>query len=116
SAAGKNVGACQGRQPFLFEIDQVLQVGEDCGLLLFLDLHPLGVEIDVPALLSQIVESQQFVSHIDAPVQGAELRNLLVQLGGFRRSEEHTSELQSRGHIVCRLLLEKKKTATGCSS
>src|SRR5690625_5734626 len=27
---------------------------------------------------------------------------------GFR-SEEHTSELQSRGHLVCRLLLEKKK-------
>src|SRR5437870_7356369 len=33
-------------------------------------------------------------------------------LGGFTsavRSEEHTSELQSRGHLVCRLLLEKKK-------
>src|SRR5690625_6649244 len=28
------------------------------------------------------------------------------------RSEEHTSELQSRGHLVCRLLLEKKKRAT----
>src|SRR5690625_6279026 len=28
----------------------------------------------------------------------------------FLRSEEHTSELQSRGHLVCRLLLEKKKT------
>src|SRR3989442_7621361 len=27
-----------------------------------------------------------------------------------RRSEEHTSELQSRPHLVCRLLLEKKKT------
>src|SRR5690625_5558303 len=27
-----------------------------------------------------------------------------------RRSEEHTSELQSRGHLVCRLLREKKKT------
>src|SRR5690625_6406818 len=26
------------------------------------------------------------------------------------RSEEHTSELQSRGHLVCRLLLENKKT------
>src|SRR5690625_5965456 len=26
-----------------------------------------------------------------------------------RRSEKHTSELQSRGHLVCRLLLEKKK-------
>src|SRR5690625_5140735 len=38
------------------------------------------------------------------------------QLHGFKRrlqkdvrSEEHTSELQSRGHLVCRLLLEKKK-------
>src|SRR3989442_10076633 len=28
------------------------------------------------------------------------------------RSEEHTSELQSRPHLVCRLLLEKKKTHT----
>src|SRR2546422_4681719 len=28
---------------------------------------------------------------------------------GDRRSEEHTSELQSRLHLVCRLLLEKKK-------
>src|SRR5690625_4229351 len=29
------------------------------------------------------------------------------------RSEEHTSELQSRGHLVCRLLLEKKKDMRG---
>src|SRR5690554_7689649 len=29
-----------------------------------------------------------------------------------QRSEEHTSELQSRPHLVCRLLLEKKKTQT----
>src|SRR2546422_8309114 len=28
---------------------------------------------------------------------------------GYQRSEEHTSELQSRLHLVCRLLLEKKK-------
>src|SRR5690625_6128985 len=28
------------------------------------------------------------------------------------RSEEHTSELQSRGHLVCRLLLDKKKQET----
>src|SRR2546429_8608054 len=31
------------------------------------------------------------------------------RLDGARRSEEHTSELQSRLHLVCRLLLEKKK-------
>src|SRR5258707_3144074 len=31
------------------------------------------------------------------------------------RSEEHTSELQSRQYLVCRLLLEKKKNITPCS-
>src|SRR3982750_4981058 len=38
--------------------------------------------------------------------------------GGFRdRSEEHTSELQSRSDLVCRLLLEKKKTTdTHCAA
>src|SRR5690625_6373072 len=30
------------------------------------------------------------------------------------RSEEHTSELQSRGHLVCRLLLAKKKSYSDC--
>src|SRR2546429_6124039 len=36
----------------------------------------------------------------------------LARRGGARRSEEHTSELQSRLHLVCRLLLEKKKKHT----
>src|SRR3989449_2500502 len=34
---------------------------------------------------------------------------VLAHLGARVRSEEHTSELQSRLHLVCRLLLEKKK-------
>src|SRR5207253_4818341 len=38
----------------------------------------------------------------------AEYTNGLKVEPGCRRSEEHTSELQSRGHLVCRLLLEKK--------
>src|SRR3712207_8672273 len=33
----------------------------------------------------------------------------LVEATSFKRSEEHTSELQSRQYLVCRLLLEKKK-------
>src|SRR5437870_4322407 len=33
----------------------------------------------------------------------------LARCSSVERSEEHTSELQSRGHLVCRLLLEKKK-------
>src|SRR5690625_2094287 len=35
--------------------------------------------------------------------------DVLTVLKRWNRSEEHTSELQSRGHLVCRLLLEKKK-------
>src|SRR5439155_27346375 len=34
---------------------------------------------------------------------------ILKEVAHDTRSEEHTSELQSRGHLVCRLLLEKKK-------
>src|SRR5690554_7409148 len=36
-------------------------------------------------------------------------REFVWATGTYRRSEEHTSELQSRPHLVCRLLLEKKK-------
>src|SRR5687768_18358799 len=36
--------------------------------------------------------------------------SLVGAFGAGYRSEEHTSELQSRLHLVCRLLLEKKKT------
>src|SRR5690554_3430511 len=49
-----------------------------------------------------------------ASAHGTELRTQLHILAGLQerdcRSEEHTSELQSRPHLVCRLLLEKKKT------
>src|SRR3712207_8717580 len=40
------------------------------------------------------------------------LRVVRARLVRERRSEEHTSELQSRQYLVCRLLLEKKKTST----
>src|SRR5690625_5405801 len=49
-------------------------------------------------------ESGQFTGAVDA--------GGVLQVAGQtaeERSEEHTSELQSRGHLVCRLLLEKKK-------
>src|SRR5258705_656423 len=39
----------------------------------------------------------------------------LRQATGRRRSEEHTSELQSLRHLVCRLLLEKKKYVNYCA-
>src|SRR5207253_9057908 len=45
-----------------------------------------------------------------AKQQGA--RRHQLQFHRNFRSEEHTSELQSRGHLVCRLLLEKKNKVT----
>src|SRR5207302_2739941 len=44
-------------------------------------------------------------------VTGDEPATVLLK-PGQERSEEHTSELQSRENLVCRLLLEKKKTAS----
>src|SRR2546429_5960142 len=37
-----------------------------------------------------------------------------IHIGNWPRSEEHTSELQSRLHLVCRLLLEKRKVNNEC--
>src|SRR2546422_6404457 len=47
-------------------------------------------------------------SPLHATRGGRQLRNH-PRAAGHMRSEEHTSELQSRLHLVCRLLLEKKK-------
>src|SRR3712207_8753833 len=47
----------------------------------------------------------------DTPRHRSEMRDLTfaMRLEQVERSEEHTSELQSRQYLVCRLLLEKKK-------
>src|SRR3989449_7958583 len=47
---------------------------------------------------------------IDANAVTLKLRDIINDSEIQQRSEEHTSELQSRLHLVCRLLLEKKKT------
>src|SRR5439155_2063404 len=43
------------------------------------------------------------------------LKMVSLAIASDFRSEEHTSELQSRGHLVCRLLLEKKNISEPCS-
>src|SRR2546422_3607348 len=47
--------------------------------------------------------------HFLRPFRIHSLARLLTRRNRRKRSEEHTSELQSRLHLVCRLLLEKKK-------
>src|SRR5437870_9112827 len=57
------------------------------------------------AEVGAVPAAQLFAKHV--------LGHMHARLGEKLRSEEHTSELQSRGHLVCRLLLEKKKI-TSC--
>src|SRR2546422_4235836 len=74
-----------------------------------LDAHLKYVTVAVLDRLGTIV--------LETTVSTREPERLLAVLAPFRplevvvetRSEEHTSELQSRLHLVCRLLLEKKK-------
>src|SRR5690625_5458295 len=66
--------------------------------------------------------SSQFKYRVaDDVVSEAYRRGKMFQIIAYEkkykaRSEEHTSELQSRGHLVCRLLLEKKNSTTACVS
>src|SRR5690606_40331790 len=65
---------------------------------------PLGV-LPTNALTSATLSPV----HWTASTSTGFLRNLRAVIRAPRRSEEHTSELQSRENLVCRLLLEKKK-------
>src|SRR3989442_5300620 len=63
-----------------------------------LEIHPLVGMIDgVAASRSRCLASEPYASFSDR-----------TRMRRTARSEEHTSELQSRPHLVCRLLLEKK--------
>src|SRR5690625_6262474 len=85
-----------------------------------------GQAMDMEFETRDIVSSDEYLKMIEGKT--AALLSVSLRLGGMTagcdtvqlqhldelgksigRSEEHTSELQSRGHLVCRLLLEKKK-------
>src|SRR5258705_3141803 len=68
-----------------------------------------GSSICVQALPSSHTAPSGFATIGHIPVVGSHTPTAL-QVTPAGRSEEHTSELQSLRHLVCRLLLEKKKT------
>src|SRR5690554_7463521 len=85
--------------------NESVQANDECRQTLMLDDSPIHLTL----------ESQ--VRHISDDQAG--LVFVLIDLTDMQhlrriveRSEEHTSELQSRPHLVCRLLLEKKKKTT----
>src|SRR3712207_8079096 len=79
----------------LFRSVEVLDVGGQVGVLGELGEGPRRLEVQEPPELA-VARDAEFA---DAQDVGS----------GQVRSEEHTSELQSRQYLVCRLLLEKKK-------
>src|SRR5690625_5243650 len=83
------------------EITRVARIGTQLGLR---KIRLTGGE---PLLRKDIEVLVQMLAQLRT-LEGEPIE-LALTTNGTLRSEEHTSELQSRGHLVCRLLLEKKK-------
>src|SRR3712207_8330441 len=67
---------------------------------------PKLMRISIEGELNKGVVSKDIILYIISKISAS------GATGYFVRSEEHTSELQSRQYLVCRLLLEKKKKST----
>src|SRR3712207_7008300 len=83
---------------------------------LFRSLREVALDVEEGA---DIVMVKPALPYLDVVRRVREMTNLPVAAynvsGEYAmRSEEHTSELQSRQYLVCRLLLEKKKKYTNC--
>src|SRR5690554_7572853 len=98
----QSVGDLQGNADAMIAVYQTKQ---DSDLIVFPELQLVGYPPEDLVLKPAVVERADL-----------ELRRLVKATAGNRpvRSEEHTSELQSRPHLVCRLLLEKKKRENSC--
>src|SRR2546430_8725726 len=66
------------------------------------EIYTLSLHDALPILITDVVPAP--------PLDRAAAEALVRGLSAAFRSEEHTSELQSQSNLVCRLLLEKKKT------
>src|SRR5436309_4062117 len=87
--------------------DLVRAVGAVAGLRRLRFTSPYPTDF-TERVLTALAETPPVCEHVHLPVQSGSSRT-----GGVSRSEEHTSELQSRENLVCRLLLEKKKNTSG---
>src|SRR3712207_8958117 len=69
------------------------------------------IEIDLDTLEPQIVgpHTPDLTRPVSRMGSDAEANDYPIEITNALRSEEHTSELQSRQYLVCRLLLEKQK-------
>src|SRR5205085_8802062 len=83
------------------------------------DTARLGLDDDArePRVEREAQHSSAHIGHAARAVGRSQSPQQSLSRGDWeRRSEEHTSELQSQSNLVCRLLLEKKKHVTRASS
>src|SRR3712207_6929816 len=75
----------------------------------YLPLQDVAEDVRLDVLVQQVDHLDRGHQPVPAPAHTEGAIHLRIRVGGSVRSEEHTSELQSRQYLVCRLLLEKKK-------
>src|SRR5690625_6342488 len=86
---------------------RLLEITEKYGVVGNSNKKVAIADADVVILATKPYDIEEAVTEIRDYLRSDQL--VISVVAGISRSEEHTSELQSRGHLVCRLLLEKKK-------
>src|SRR3712207_7530678 len=72
--------------------------------------HEYNACLNAIGVVAERAGAERVIANIPYPINRPEdVVDAIVERVTPRRSEEHTSELQSRQYLVCRLLLEKKK-------
>src|SRR5207244_12736110 len=102
---------CTRRPPgsTLFPYTTLFRSGQDEDL----DVEPEREVLDVPVVpLRAVVDRGLAAEAVHLSPTGDSRLDAVPVAVAIDRSEEHTSELQSPDHLVCRLLLEKKKQET----
>src|SRR5207244_8754002 len=96
-----------GREPF----EESARLGRELDALDRMIAEHGGAQPDTAVLTQLFKFGKENLEDADVATLAAATRTLYDELarGADCRSEEHTSELQSPDHLVCRLLLEKKK-------
>src|SRR2546425_10338756 len=108
-AIGHPTGRLVGkREPYAFDFEALCRTCAATGCLLELNGHPERMDLPDPLAAAGKQHGVRFVLSTDSPQPG-NLPFMKYAVYLARRSEEHTSELQSLAYLVCRLLLEKKK-------
>src|SRR5690625_3695304 len=105
-------------------VESVVDEAIEYGANLIIAHHPLLLkpiqQINVDSLKGKVIQKlinhniTVYAAHTNLDIANGGINDLICKDLSLKnveilRSEEHTSELQSRGHLVCRLLLEKKK-------